>query len=451
MYKTNDQRFKIGMISLGCSKNLVDSEVMLGLLKDDGHTITPNPDEAEVIIVNTCSFIESAKRESIDTILEMAIMKKKGRCVFLVVTGCMAEEYRRRLPGLIPEIDALAGTGEFKRIAQIIRELNQAPCQRISHFSDPANFLYDHSYTRLRTTWPHLAYIKIAEGCDNCCSYCLIPKLRGKYRSRQAESIQKEAESLIAEGVKEICLIAQDTTGFGKDSGNGFKISDLLDRLGRIKGSPWIRLLYAYPFTVDRDLIYAIAQNDNILPYLDIPLQHTAPRVLKAMNRPHDMERIEDIIRFARSAIPDIVIRTTFMVGFPGETESEFESMLRFIEKVRFDCLGAFMYSREKGTPAYNMPGQIPKRIKQKRYNKVMQMQAGISKGKNLSLIGRVMEVICDYPDNDRKGGMIGRTKGQAPEIDGATYITGKDIKPGDICKVKITNADVYDIEGVRV
>jgi ribosomal protein S12 methylthiotransferase len=439
----DDNTSKIGMISLGCTKNLVDSEVMLGLLKTEGYSITQRSEDAEIIIINTCSFIESAKREAIETILEMAQMKKQGQCKFLVVAGCLAQEYGTGLFQEIPEIDALIGPGEFTRIVSVISNLKSSVFQSPIYFLNKSSVLYDHTYPRLRTTLPHLAYIKISEGCNHCCSYCLIPKIRGKYRSRETESILAEAEAFIEEGVKEICLIGQDTTAFKQ-------LHILLEKLASLRGSLWIRLLYTYPFSIDRKMIEVMAKYRNLISYLDIPLQHSHPRILKAMNRPSEIERIEALIHFARSVVPDLVLRTTIMVGFPGETNEEFEHLLEFASRIRFDHLGVFIYSREKGTPAYRMPNHVPSHVKQDRYRQIMELQAGISKEKNRALSGKILEVICDYPDPGQQGIMIGRTKGQAPEIDGITIVKGEGLKQGEICEVKIIRTDVYDLKGVR-
>ncbi|MGA1863486.1 MAG: 30S ribosomal protein S12 methylthiotransferase RimO [bacterium] len=435
---------KIGIISLGCSKNLVDSEIMLGLLKKEGYPITPRPEDAKIIIINTCCFIEPAKREAIETILEMAQMKKRGRCKFLVVTGCLAQECGPELFIEIPEIDVLIGPGEFIKIVSIIKILESSDFKQPLYFLKKTCVLYDHTFPRVRTTWPHLAYIKISEGCDHGCSYCLIPSIRGRYRSREIGSIVAEAKALIYDGVKEICLIGQDTTAFNQ-------LSVLLEKLVSLEGEPWIRLLYTYPFSLDHRIIELMAKYRNMISYLDIPIQHTHPRVLKAMNRPTEIKKTETFINSARSVVPDIVLRTTVMVGFPGETQEEFEHLLEFIGRIRFDHLGVFSYSREKGTPAYRLPNHIPKRIKQDRYEMIMDLQAGISMEKNRALLGKIQEAICDYPDPDEQGIMIGRTMRQAPEIDGITLIKGEGLKPGDICEVKIVRTDIYDLEGVRL
>jgi ribosomal protein S12 methylthiotransferase len=435
---------RIGMVSLGCTKNLVDSEVMLGLLKQAGYAVTPRAEEADIILINTCSFIESAKRETIETIIEMSQMKHEGKCRFLIVTGCLAQEYGTKLLSEIPEIDAFVGPGELTQIVSVIQKLESSHTQATIHCLKETAFIYDHTFPRLHTTWPHLGYIKISEGCNHCCSYCLIPRLRGPYRSREIDSILIEAKYLVNQGVKEICLVGQDTTAFKR-------IHLLLEKLASLKGAPWIRLLYTYPFSVDVELIKVMANYPNILHYLDIPLQHSHPKVLKAMNRPSDMQKTEALINFARSAIPDLTIRTTFMVGFPGETDEEFEDLLDFVEKIRFDRLGVFAYSKERGTLAYHLPAHVPKRIKEERYRQIMTLQAAISKEKNQALLGKALEVICDYPDPHQEGMMIGRTKGQAPQIDGVTYIRGENLKPGERYRVEVTKAGVYDLEGERI
>lgn len=440
--KNKKNTLTIGTISLGCTKNLVDTEVMLGLLTQEGYSITPNAEEADIIIVNTCSFIEEAKRESIETILEMCHMKERGRCRNLIVTGCLAQEYGTKLFREIPEIDALLGSGEFTQIVPVITALIASDPRDHLHLLNTPSYIYDHTAPRLRSTWGHLAYVKISEGCDHCCSYCLIPRLRGGYRERERESVVTEVEALVDEGVKEICLIGQDTTAFEG-------LPTLLERLASISEAPWIRLLYAYPFSLSRDLIKVMAEYPAILPYLDIPLQHSHPRILAAMNRPRDVRRVEGFIDYARSVIPDMIIRTTLMVGFPGETEGEFDHMLRFVRRMRFDRLGVFSYSREKGTAAARLPNQVPRRVKQTRYHEIMGLQSGIARKKNRALIGRISTAICDYTHPHRQGVMVGRTKGQAPDIDGVTFIRGEGRTPGEICDITITQADVYDLEGI--
>lgn len=432
----------IGMISLGCTKNLVDTEVMLGLLAQEGYSITPNAEEADIIVVNTCSFIEEAKRESIETILDMCHLKERGTCRNLIVTGCLAQEYGIELFREIPEIDAILGSGEFMRIVPVIADLIGSGAHERIDFLNTPSFLYDHTCPRLRSTQGHLAYVKISEGCDHCCSYCLIPRLRGRYRQRNAKSVVTEVEALVDEGVKEVCLIGQDTTAFKG-------LPTLLERLASINEAPWIRLLYAYPFSLPSDLIRVMTEYPSILPYLDIPLQHSHPRILSAMNRPTDMGIVEEFIDHARSAITDMVIRTTLMVGFPGETDEEFDHMLRFVRRIRFDRLGVFSYSREKGTPAARLPSQVPRRVKKARYHEIMRVQADIAEEKNRALIGRSFTAICDYPHPDRHGVMVGRTRGQAPDIDGVTFIQGGELSAGEICEVTITRADVYDLEGI--
>lgn len=446
-------RYKIGMISLGCPKNLIDTEVLLGLLKEQGHTITNKPNESEIIIINTCSFIESAKKESIENILEMATMKENGNCSFLIVTGCLAQEYGERLLKIIPEIDFVYGTHEYIKIVNLIDNLNELAIDTNGKrvFINRTNFLYDHTYPRFRTTLPHLSYIKIAEGCNHCCSFCLIPRLRGHYHSREMDSIIKEANLLIADGVKEITLVAQDSTSYGQDKKGEVNINLLLERIASIKDTMWIRLLYTYPFSLNSGIIELMSQYNNIIPYLDIPLQHSHKKILKSMNRPSNIREIKELINFARSTIPDMIIRTTFMVGFPGESDKEFESLLEFINQVKFDRLGVFTYSREKKTISSNLPEQVSKRVKTLRYRSVMELQSKISLKKNQALIGRTFNAICDYPSLESPDIMVGRIKGQAYDIDGVTYININSKKgglaPGDICLVKITDSGCYDLK----
>jgi len=355
---------KVGVVSLGCPKNLVDSETMLGLLKKEEFEITADKDEADILIVNTCGFIESAKQESINAILEMADCKKKGNKL-LIVTGCLAERYKDEIIKEIPEVDAVVGTGNYMNIARVIEEsysgrkpVLYGSLEEIEHLDNE----------RLISTGKAFAYLKIAEDCDNCCTYCIIPKLRGSYRSRKIEAILKEAETLAAAGIRELILVAQDTTRYGLDIYGERKLVELIRGISRIGGLEWIRLLYCYPEEIDDNLIEEIANNEKVCKYIDIPIQHASDRILKMMGRRGGSEEIKALIRKLRKKIPGIVIRTSLIVGFPGEGEDDFEVLRQFVEEIKFDRLGVFTYSREEGTPAAKIKPQINKRIKEKRY-----------------------------------------------------------------------------------
>ncbi|MDO6355461.1 30S ribosomal protein S12 methylthiotransferase RimO [Caloramator sp. CAR-1] len=434
--------FNVGFVSLGCDKNRVDAEIMLSLLSKNGYNITNKEEEADVIIVNTCGFIESAKMESIETILEMA-KNKEGRCKSLIVTGCMAQRYKDELLKEMPEIDAVVGVGSYRDICNIVDRTLKGDKGIIK--TDSIDYILDME-ERILTTPSHYAYLKIAEGCNNNCSYCIIPKLRGKFRSKKMEDILNEANSLANMGVKELILVAQDTTLYGVDLYGIKMISNLLKELEKIDGIEWIRLMYCYPEEITDELIDTIKNSKKILHYFDIPLQHISNKILRRMNRRTTKEQIIDLITKIKFSIPDAIIRTSIIVGFPGETEEDFNELKEFLNEYQLDRVGIFTYSPEENTPAFYMEDQIDDDIKEKRRDILMKNQAHISASKNQKLIGEIIDVIIDGVN--KKGLFYGRTYGDAPEIDQNVFIEGTNLNKGDIIKVKITKACTYDLMG---
>ncbi len=434
------------MISLGCPKNLVDSEVMLGILKDKGWTPSAR-DEADVVIVNTCSFIREAQEESIETILSMANAKEEGKCRLLVVAGCLPQRFGDELLAELPEVDLFLGINEVSRIAELLEGAISGELGGKKFIGQPA-FLYDHTTPRLSTSTPGSIYIKISEGCSNCCSYCVIPQIRGKARSRAISSVMKEAEDSVSRGIKEINLIGQDITAYGQDLGDGTNLAELLKGLVRIEGLAWIRLLYAHPAHVTQELISLIRDEEKICKYLDLPLQHIDDAILKAMNRHTTEKGVRDLLARIRKEIPAITLRTSLMVGFPGETEKGFQKLLDFVRETEFDRLGVFRYSREEGTPAATVKRQVPDQIKDQRYHKVMALQKQISQRKQQSLIGSRVSVLVEGPGKSARVLWEGRTQGQAPEVDGITFLTKGVARPGDIVETRITDATSYDLYG---
>jgi len=434
------------MISLGCPKNLVDSEVMLGLLREKGW-IPSATDDADVVIVNTCGFIREAKEESIETILSMAVAKEKGKAQKLVVTGCLPQRYGKELLRELPEVDFFVGTGEFHRIADLLEESEKGKMRQKQVIGAP-EFLYDHRTPRIHTSFPGSMYLKISEGCANFCTYCVIPRLRGRLRSRPVSSILQEAKQAVSRGVKEINLIGQDITAYGRDRGDKAGLVRLLKGLVKVEGLRWIRLLYAHPAHITPELVHLIRDEEKICKYLDIPLQHVNEGILKAMNRPAPENRIPDFLGWIRKEIPGVVLRTSLMVGFPGETERIFRELLGFVKEAQFDRLGVFPYSREEGTPAASLKGQVPDRIRQERYRKIMSLQKKISLKKQKTMVGSRVPVLVERPG--KAPGILweGRTRGQAPEVDGAIFLTRGDARPGEMVKVRITDAGPYDLYG---
>jgi ribosomal protein S12 methylthiotransferase len=436
---------KVGTVSLGCAKNLVDTEVMLGILKEAGYDITPEASEAEVLIVNTCGFISSAKEESINTIVDLA-QYKEGKCKALIVTGCLGQKYKDELARELPEVDAIIGTGQVAEIATVVERVLEGK-ERVVEVTKP-DFIYDHHLPRVQSTPGYSAYVKVADGCDNCCSYCVIPELRGHYRSRPMESIVEEVKRLAAQGVKEIMLIAQDTTRYGQDIYGEYKLVELLGKLKDIQGVAWLRLLYCYPTHFSDELIEFMANNPKVCSYLDLPLQHCNDSILAQMNRRGNKAQLVGLINKLRAKMPQMVLRTSFIVGLPGETEDRFQELLDFLKEMEFDNVGVFTYSREEGTPAAEFPDQIDEETKEDRYDRAMALQLTISQNKNQGHIGKIMEVLVEGEVTEEPGMYLGRTQGQAPDIDGKVYFKGHGYQPGDFVRVKITEGFDYDLMG---
>ena len=434
------------MVSLGCPKNLVDAEVMLGYLGKDGYEITTDEHQADIIIVNTCSFIKEAKQESIDTILDLADRKHDACCRLLVVTGCLPQRYQEELAAELPEVDIFIGTADYPRIAEIIAEKSGVSGQ-IRYISDP-NYLYDAEMPRMQSSPRYYSYLKIAEGCSNCCSYCVIPSLRGSFRSRPLDLVLEEARRLVGGGVKELNLIAQDITVYGSDLPGSVTLETLLGELVKIAGLRWIRLLYAYPDGITDGLITMIKNEEKICKYLDIPLQHISDPVLQRMNRRSTEGEIRGLVKKLRTEIPDIALRTSLIVGFPGETDADFKKLCQFVEETQFDRLGVFCYSKEDGTPAAEMPDQVSERVKRERYKKLMQLQARLSFKRNRRLMETVEEVIVEGVSDETELLLKGRSSRQAPDIDGMVYITAGNANVGDIVRLKITDSSDYDLIG---
>ena len=444
---------KVGFVSLGCPKNQLDTEVMLHEVASAGYEITPEDTEADVIIINTCGFIESAKRESIDNILDIAWLKKNRSLKAIVVTGCLAERYRESILEEFPEVDAVLGVGSIHNIVEAIEAVTEkrkkGSKRKYTSFEDKESVRLGGD--RVLTTPEYMAYLKIAEGCDNRCAYCAIPSIRGKFRSRPMEDVVEEARQMEALGVKELCIVAQDITRYGQDLYGDYRLAELLHKITEATSIPWIRLLYCYPDKVTDELIAEIRDNDRILKYIDLPIQHITDRMLRAMNRHGDSAMVRGVIEKLRREIPDIVIRTTFIVGFPGETEEDFSMLCEFVKEAKFDRMGAFPYSREEGTAAYDLPDQIDEQVKQDRMDLLMREQLEINEARNREMIGKTMTVLCEDYD---PVGMIhfGRGTADAPEIDGKIYFRSDvRIAPGSFVKVKIREVMDYDLIGVAV
>jgi len=462
---------KVGLISLGCPKNLVDSEVMLGLARQAGHELTQDAASADVLVVNTCAFIDSAKQESIDTILEMAQHKKGGACRRLIVTGCMAERYRDELKKEIPEIDAVLGTGEVPAIVSAIAGMASARTAPLAFYptrdstSSPRadtlavspsrgelpTYIYDADTPRLTATPKHYAYVKIAEGCDYKCAFCIIPTLRGHYRSRPRDSIVREARALAARGVKELLLISQDTTFYGVDRQARGALARLLRELNAVDGIEWIRLLYLYPTTIDEDTLAAMAECEKICKYIDLPLQHASNAVLKRMKRPGSHQSYDRLLSRIRARVPDVALRTTFIVGFPGETDADVDGLCAFVGDHAFDHVGVFTYSHEEGTPAYQLADDVPARTKGARRARVMGLQKRLVQTRQRGRIGQRARVLVDGPSADHHLVLKARLATQAPDIDASVFLTECDpsrVHAGDFVEVDIVGAREYDLIG---
>lgn len=436
-------KLKVGIVSLGCDKNRIDSEIILGNIQNE-YTIVTDPREAEVLLVNTCGFIETAKQESIDTILEMTEYKKVHNCKILVVTGCLTQRYGKELNELIPEIDIILGVNDYDKLNKSIKEFLEEK-KKIYYCNYSDNNV--NNGKRVLTTGKHSAYIRIAEGCNNFCTYCIIPKIRGKYRSRKMEDILEEAKYLVDNGVKELIIVAQDTTRYGTDIYGDKKLHELLKELSNIEGIEWIRILYCYPEEITDELIEEIRINDKICKYIDMPIQHISNNILKLMKRRGTKELILENIQKMRERISGLVLRTSIIVGFPGETEEDFNELKSFIKEIKFDKLGVFKYSQEENTVAATMENQIEEDVKEKREEVLMLMQMQISEEINQKKIGRIYDVMVEEKNET---GCYGRSYEMAPEIDGNILVTGNnDIKIGDMVKVKITESQEYDLIGV--
>ena len=444
---------KVGFVSLGCPKNLVDSEVMMGTLQQAGYEITNNAEEADTVVVNTCGFIESAKQESIDAILEATRSKENGITKRVVVAGCLVERYRDDLMKELPDVDAFIGTNEVTRILEATDEtknFRSLPLLRIGNKT--ATYLYDFDTPRFRATDSHTAFIKIAEGCDRPCAFCSIPGMRGSFRSRRFGSIIEEARNLAKQGVKELVLIAQDSSRYGEDLGEVDALAALIRALGELEGIEWVRVMYAYPTHISDAFLAAIAETPKAVKYLDMPLQHASRNVLKLMKRGGTRESLEKLIRRVREKVPGIAIRTTFITGFPGETDEDFEELMTFVRNCRFDNVGVFTYSDEEGTPAFDLPNKVDPKIAKQRRNRLMKEQARISKQINKGKIGNTYEVLFEGFSQESDLLFQGRLQGQAQEIDGHILINDmpEDLEPqvGSIYNVEITEALDYDLVG---
>lgn len=437
----------LGYISLGCAKNLVDTEVMLGALQDNGYEITEELEKAEIIIINTCTFIEKAKEESINTILEAGQYKQYGDCKGFIVAGCLSQQYQEELFTEIPEIDALIGTGSWNRIMEAVEAIQNG--QRICIMDSMTN-MYDEGMPRMMTTPDYSAYVKISEGCNNGCTFCIIPKVRGAYRSRSMESIEREVQQLAEAGVKEVVLIAQDTTYYGADLNNGTPLlSELLKRLAKIEGIEWIRMLYLYPKHFSDELLETIMTEPKVCKYIDMPLQHINNTVLQRMNRKDTRENIVALLHKIRNRSEHITLRTSLIVGFPGETEEQFQELADFVKDIRFDHMGVFTYSQEDGTPAGMMDEQIPEEVKEERYHTLMAIQAQVSEEHNRDLEGTIHQGMIESIDEVEPGKFLarGRLQMQAPDVDGNMYVedvTG--LSEGDIVTVKVSQGFAYDV-----
>ncbi|MBW2512066.1 MAG: 30S ribosomal protein S12 methylthiotransferase RimO [Deltaproteobacteria bacterium] len=438
-------RYTVSLVCLGCPKNLVDAEVMLGHLPVERFSIITDESAADIIIVNTCAFIRDAQEESVETILEVADYKKNGRCKLLIVSGCMPQRYQKELEKELPEVDFFMGTADAPRIVELLdRHLEGGPQQEIGL----PDYLYDHTTPRVTSSPYYSAYVKIAECCANHCSYCVIPSIRGTLRSRTIESVVAETKRLVENGVKEINLIAQDVTAFGAERGNGPELPALLRELVKIEGLVWLRLLYAYPDGITDELLDLIAAEEKICNYLDLPIQHIDDRILAAMNRRVDESDIRALLQRIRTRIPEMTLRTSLIVGFPGESDAQFRKLLAFVEEGHFERLGTFRYSREDGTPAAKLDNQVPERTKQARVKRLMKAQARVSLKKNLALKGRIEPTLIEGYSEETELLLRGRSVRQAPDVDGQVYITSGQADVGEIVNLKITDSSEHDLIG---
>lgn len=437
--------YNVGVVSLGCAKNLVDTEIMLGILTNKGYKLVSREEEADILIINTCGFIESAKQESINTIIKLAEYKDNGRCKALIVAGCLAERYNEELQKEIPEIDGIVGTGNFIEILRVINKILNG--QKYINFGNQ-NYEFQEDLPRVISTASHTAYLKIADGCDHFCTYCIIPYLRGSYRSRKIEDIVSEAKNLSNQGVKELIIVAQDITEYGKDIYGKIKLVELLKELVKIEKIEWIRLLYSYPENITDELIKTIKENKKICNYIDIPIQHIHDSILKKMGRNINSKEIIALIKKIRTFIPDITIRTSLIVGFPGEEKEHFQDLLEFIQTIELDHVGVFTYSMEENTPAAKLSDQIEEGIKEQRKNKIMEAQQLISLNKNKGKVNKIYKIIVEGKV-EKENLYYGRSYEHAPDIDGLIYFkTDLPINFGEFCCVKIIEGLEYDLKG---
>lgn len=433
----------IHFVSLGCPKNRVDTEVMLGLAERTGYTHVDDPEDARVIVVNTCGFIDAAKKESIDTILELAQHKQSGSCERLVVTGCLSQRYPEELARDLPEVDHLLGSSDMLKLERVL----EGSAERIL-VGHPAEWVVAASDPRRVSTRGRSAYVKIAEGCNRTCSFCVIPQIRGKQRSRSADDVVREVEALASAGVLEVNLVSQDTIAYGRDLADSKGLADLVRRVAEVKGIRWVRVFYLYPEKLDDELIELLGQHPVVLPYVDMPLQHAADGMLRRMRRGHGGQRLYELVERLKTRISGLTMRTAFIVGHPGETEQEFEELLAFVRHAEFDRVGVFQYSDEPTARAFELPEKVPEKLAESRMKKLMRLQRGISKKKNRALVGRTLEVLVEGLSEDSEFVMVGRHAGQAPEIDGNVYLSGGEVLPGELRRVEITQATDYDLVG---
>ncbi|WP_094607508.1 Ribosomal protein S12 methylthiotransferase RimO [Sporomusa silvacetica DSM 10669] len=433
-----------GFISLGCAKNLVDTEIMLGILADNNIHITDNPQDAELLIINTCGFIDSAKEESISTIMQMAEYKQNGKCRGVIVAGCLGQRYQQELLDELPEISAIVGTGAWHRIMEAVTAV--LANERVLLIGE-TDTLYDETMRRITTTPAYSAYVKIAEGCSNCCSYCVIPLVRGKFRSRPVESIVNEVKKLTERGVKEINLIAQDTTSYGRDRYGKPQLMNLLSELVKIEGVFWIRLLYCYPKYFNEELIELIANEPKICNYIDLPLQHADDEILSGMNRQDTRSDIENLLKRIRTVIPGVTIRTSFIVGFPGETDKHFESLKNFMLEQKFERVGVFTYSQEEDTPAGIMENQVPDSVKEERFHELMSLQCRVSEELNHDMEGKMLTVLIEGHNQDQPSVAFGRSYREAPDVDGCIYVENAiGLLPGELVQAEVVQGFTYDL-----
>ncbi len=442
---------KVGLISLGCARNLVDSEVILGSLKKEGFAVSKGLESIDICVINTCAFIGPAREESVDTVLEAGRLKKEGRIKKLVVCGCLPQAYKKNLAKELPEVDLFVGTSDFPKIGELLRKLTGG--KRAYAVSDSLDYLYNDKSPRFMLVPKHYAYVKISEGCSNFCSYCIISRLRGSFRSRTMRSVVEEVKSLSKEGsLKEVNLIGQDTTLFGLDIYGKKVFPELLRRLCSLENGPeWVRILYTHPAHYTDALIDIIRENDKICKYLDLPIQHSADNILKRMNRRTTKDELVRLIARLKDEIPGITLRTSIIVGFPGETEKDFKELLNFIKNTEFDRLGAFLYSEEEGTAASRMKNKVPVKVSRERLDELMRLQKEISLRRNRRFLGKRVRVLIDEKPESPGGSFFGRTEADAPETDGGVYVSGKGIKLGEFCDVNVTDTLEYDLVGEAV